>query len=184
MALRNNGGWDAVDAAFDDPPVSMEQIIHPERYLERDHPLEVSVAPVDTVLAASDGWAFVMERTLGEFYLRRHLRTQSLSNREVSRAATGWGGDRFQLYYNDRADELAWVLNLTWDTAQDAAEFAEIYEPFAVERGGDSAEHTLLDDIICVERVEDTLCLQHEDRTTNLALAPDMDTATDMINTQ
>jgi len=40
--LYERGGWDAVDRAYEDPPTSTAQIIHPERYPD-DSPREVSV---------------------------------------------------------------------------------------------------------------------------------------------
>ena len=30
--LWASGGWDAVDAAYDQPPASTEQVLHPEKY--------------------------------------------------------------------------------------------------------------------------------------------------------
>jgi len=48
--LREAGGWDAVNAAYDDPPASTEQTIHPETYGE-DEPTDVTVR--DT---SSDEW--------------------------------------------------------------------------------------------------------------------------------
>ncbi|SDF42069.1 Hvo_1808 family surface protein [Halorientalis regularis] len=53
--LREQGGWDAVDAAFDDPPESAEQAIYPDKYTPpRDSPATVSLS--DT---ATDGWTRV-----------------------------------------------------------------------------------------------------------------------------
>ncbi|RXK47279.1 Hvo_1808 family surface protein [Halorientalis pallida] len=53
--LREQGGWEAVDVAFDDPPESAEQAIYPDQYTEpRDSPATVSLS--DT---ATDGWTRV-----------------------------------------------------------------------------------------------------------------------------
>ncbi|SEW13511.1 Hvo_1808 family surface protein [Halobacterium jilantaiense] len=45
--LREEGGWDAVNAAYDDPPASTEQTIHPEKYGE-DEPTDVTVRDTST----------------------------------------------------------------------------------------------------------------------------------------
>ena len=43
--LYAQGGWDAVNDAYRDPPRSTEQLLHPERYLgDRDQPEKVEVA--------------------------------------------------------------------------------------------------------------------------------------------
>lgn len=75
--LREQGGWDAVNAAYADPPRTSSEILHPERFLRgvsgRDAALEPGaevageygvldwllgrgVTP-DTAVAAADGWA-------------------------------------------------------------------------------------------------------------------------------
>jgi len=45
--LREAGGWDAVNAVYDDPPASTEQTIHPEKYGE-DEPTDVTVRDTST----------------------------------------------------------------------------------------------------------------------------------------
>ena len=41
--LLGQGGWDSVDAAWDELPASTEQILHPERY-PSDAPVKVDAA--------------------------------------------------------------------------------------------------------------------------------------------
>lgn len=138
-ALYQEDGWNTVNEAFANPPVSTEQIYHPEKYLSGERPLEVDLVGVQALLGA--GWTQVLDRKMGEFYLRQYLDTQ-LSRAQVDRAATGWGGDRFQVYVNDEGDEVqrAWVMEIAWDEAAEGQEFAELYAEFGAERFGNAAD--------------------------------------------
>lgn len=184
--VRDRGGWDAVNAAFANLPVSTEQVLHPEKYFAGEMPQIVTLSP-DTPPegapegAPEDGWELLFERTLGEFYLREYLGTQ-LGNRAAQRAAAGWGGDRYRLYYNTNADEHAWILRLAWDTPTDAADFVSAYTDFAQLRMGAPAE--TIDDtgLHCWQDAEtaEALCLL-DDGDTFVAYAPDWEIAAAMI---
>jgi hypothetical protein len=121
MALLQARGEGAVDAAFADPPASTEQVLHPEKYLAHEAPLQVDVAAVAARLG--DGWAEVGRDTLGEELLRFWLREGGATASDAIRAAAGWGGDRL-VVLRGPAGELALALVTAWDSAADAAEFA------------------------------------------------------------
>lgn len=130
--LYREGGFEAVDAAWRNPPRSTEHILHPDRYLAGDDPQIVALAPLtDTLDAATGtpGWQLVDEDILGEFFLREYL-AQQLPATEVNRAATGWGGDRYAVYYQPAGDEMVMALRLAWDTPEDAAEFGRLYPTY------------------------------------------------------
>src|SRR4030042_1963131 len=61
--LFNVGGWSAVDAAYQNPPVSTEQILHPELY-PSDAPIPVDLADMASTLG--DGWGEAHRNQLGE----------------------------------------------------------------------------------------------------------------------
>jgi hypothetical protein len=134
--LRVEGGWPLVDAAFSNPPVSTEQILHPAKYLENEIPQEVTLPDLTDSLGA--GWELLLNRPLGEFYLRSHLKTQ-LESAPANTAAAGWGGDVYHIYTNAESGERAWALRITWDTPEDAAEFAEAYAVFGDAKFGETA---------------------------------------------
>ena len=184
LALRDAGGWDLVDAAYtDNPPASTEHILHPERYLAGDAPLSVTVASGLDVLG--DGWQFLLERTLGEFYLRQYLGTQ-LGRGVLNAAATGWGGDRYQLYYNDANDERAWILHLVMDTPEDSAEFESTFGQFASLRSGGTVANESPAGMACaLNAVQETLCYTSDGGNgLYIAFAPSMEDAAALINTQ
>ncbi len=127
-SLVEHGGWEHVHLAFtSDPPQSSEQIYHPQRYLAGEAPIVVSLP--DLVAIIGEGKHQVFDGVVGEFYLRQHLMT-ILSPSRATAAASGWGGDRLQIYKDSAADDLMWVWHLVWDGAEDAFEFAWAYRRF------------------------------------------------------
>ncbi len=131
MAMRADGGYAAVDAAFGDRPVSTEQIMHPEKYLEREDPVVVGLPDLTGTLGA--GWGESYEQTLGEMLTGVLVADgQSAPGPSVpgvlpalpnAEAAAGWGGDR--LVSLDGPDGT-WVVvwQTAWDSATDADEFS------------------------------------------------------------
>ncbi|MBA3415923.1 MAG: hypothetical protein H0U10_11935 [Chloroflexia bacterium] len=146
-ALRAEGGWEAVDAAYADLPESTEQILHPEKYLgERDDPIPVSLPELAPVLG--EGWELVDEDTLGELTVALLLAdlgpgegidrfTGALALPAAARnAAAGWGGDRYALWADDETEALVW--DSTWDTEEDARAFSRALALRSQERFGGS----------------------------------------------
>ncbi len=118
---RFNGfDWKVVDHLYRHPPVSTEQVLHPEKYTGNP---DLPAAPTDRFLATakSGGWEVVWENTLGEFLIRT-LFEQTLRLPEANRAAQGWGGDRY--YLLNRGDQEILVWSTVWDTLQESEEFA------------------------------------------------------------
>jgi hypothetical protein len=126
VQLLSGGGQDmaAIDDAFADPPVSTEQIIHFEKWLDREEPMALT----DPALAAGlgDGWEEVETTTIGEAFLRIILASYGEDAGDAGAAAEGWGGDRLVVASGpDEAFALAW--RLAWDSAAEAEEFAAAY---------------------------------------------------------
>ena len=122
LIAEGGGGYEAVNAAFDDPPDSTEQVLHPDKYVQREAPIEVRI-PSGIAGQVGEDWSETARDTLGELILRIWLTEYGVSAEGARRASEGWGGDRLVLL---RADDgsLAIGLKTTWDTADDALEFA------------------------------------------------------------
>jgi len=118
--IATGGGYAAVDAAFKSPPDSTEQILHPDKYVQREVPATVKLPDVATALGA--GWTAAGQDTLGELILSIWLTQGGVPRAEANVAATGWGGDRLVLLRGPD-DALGVGLVTTWDTAADASEF-------------------------------------------------------------
>ena len=122
--LWASGGWDAVDAAYADPPDSTEQVLHPDKYEVAEAPLEVTIPPLAAGLTAELGgpWEDVEQTTVGEEMVAIWLEHLGVTERGATEAAAGWGGDALAVANGpDGAWSLAW--HVVWDTAADATEF-------------------------------------------------------------
>ena len=129
MKLTNEGGWDAIDAAYKEPPLSTEQVLHFEKYRgpDRDEPTRLELGKLD----AGDGWKEVSRNVFGEWQIAVMLRGKPGS----STAAAGWDGDRFAAFVGPE-DRLGLVWETTWDSEKDAKEFAEAYAAFQTAKLG------------------------------------------------
>jgi hypothetical protein len=135
VQVLHGGSWDAVDAAYADPPQSTEQILHPDKYLSRDEPQILSLPPLTDTLGG--GWRLVEEETLGEFRMGLYLARQ-VDTVTAERASQGWDGDRYALYAQNGGQVL--VLKTVWDSAEDREEFMIAYQQVAnVKFGGPPA---------------------------------------------
>ena len=120
VSLWQKGGWDAVNRAYGDPPISTEQILHPEKYADqRDEPTEIELPNLAPALGP--GWTRLEENLFGEFQTAVLLEGEEGAG-DARQAAEGWDGDRFALYANGERDVVAW--RSAWDGDQDAEQFA------------------------------------------------------------
>ncbi|HLV37527.1 MAG TPA: hypothetical protein VKY59_20585 [Spirillospora sp.] len=171
--IQARGGWEAVNAAFqpENWPQSTEQILHPEKYLNGEAPLPVTLHDV----TLEPAWEIVWDTTFGEFYLREYLKTQ-LSNRAAALAAAGWGGDHYRIYRHTETGELAWVMRIEWDTARDAAEFADAYSDFLARRFADGVEQES-----CWSTAAESLCFTGDTVSHLIAYAPTLALAQQLL---
>jgi hypothetical protein len=114
--LRRAGGrWSLVDLAYKaHPPVSTEQILHPDAYFGADKPQRVRLR-AGAVLGR--GWTRAAAGTWGE------LQTRELVGSGA--AAAGWGGDHYELWQSDAGVGDALVMRWRWDTPRDERGFAD-----------------------------------------------------------
>jgi len=124
------GGWGVVDAAYRfRPPASSEQIMHPDKYLAVEQPDKVRLQA-----SPGAGWRRVVGGTWGEWA------TGQLIGNE---AATGWGGDRYELWQrgsDDCAapcrDRDALVMRWRWDDRASARRFEGALNEWSVGKPG------------------------------------------------
>ena len=153
------GGWDAVDAAYRDVPTSTEQILHPEKYLERDNPVTLSLPEPAELLG--EGWSEVHQNTLGELQTALLLANlppggglntitgQYEIPAPARNAAAGWDGDRYALWASgDDQEVLVW--RTTWDSQQDARAFAAALAHYEEQRWGGIFNGESADDVALV----------------------------------
>jgi hypothetical protein len=120
-------GWDEVVALYlSNPPVSTEQILHPEKWFANEKPANIRWPPFDSDPLFAD-WRLLLENTMGELQWRIVLRQQGLAAR-ANDIAAGWNGDRYAVF-KSKSSEDAWLVLFftTWDTERDAEEFEKAY---------------------------------------------------------
>ena len=119
------GGYGAVDQLFATPPDTTEQVLHADKLASREQPVKVTF-PEDLAARLGDGWKVSLQDTLGEMLLEIVLRDGGATASHD--AAAGWGGDRVALVEGPNGQKAV-VLDTTWDTAADAAEFEQALAP-------------------------------------------------------
>jgi hypothetical protein len=117
--------FDALDAAYDDPPDSTEQIIDVAAWPNGDEP--VSIETVDLAAALGEGWSEVDATPIGQASIEIMLAYLGVQRSVATEAADGWGGDEAVIASGpDDAFAVAW--RLAWDAPSDADEFVDAYE--------------------------------------------------------
>ena len=118
-AILRNGGWAALPGVFEKPPVSTQQILHPERYKSGKIPVEVTLPPIEKLLG--NGWAKLDENIMGEFGWREVFK-QFLGD-ERAKSLAAWDGDRYSLYEQEQTKKLVLVARLQLDSQEHTARF-------------------------------------------------------------
>jgi hypothetical protein len=121
-----HGGWPGLQRVYQHPPVSTQQIMHPETYFTETPvlPNEMTLHVPEGVLNAS--WQKLKRDVLGEFFLSVILQ-QFLSEEEARQSAAGWRGDRYELFEEQDSGRLLLVCVTAWDTPAQAATFFQSY---------------------------------------------------------
>jgi len=119
QALHDEGGWAAVNEAYANPPLTTEQVLHPDKYQSRE--LGEAVPPPEP---AAEGTR-VVSGDLGELFLRAWLSGGGGalipgfgSGRD---AAEGWDGAAYTVWVDTHGLNVA--MDTRWDSQADAREF-------------------------------------------------------------
>jgi hypothetical protein len=136
--LYNLGGWEAINDAYRNVPVSTEQILHPERY-PADQPEIVEIPDFMPILG--EGWRELDRGVMGEWYtfliLAHGLIPEArLSESESKAASDGWGGDEYLVYYDDQNSIIVLVMHTSWESVNDATQFYNAFQKHSTARFG------------------------------------------------
>ena len=137
MGIWQEGGWDAVNEAWENPPTTSEQIIHPEKYHDGEGAIPVAITDPQPLFG--DDWRIIEDNEWGELGTRVYLENGGASGNSASDAAQGWGGDGVYVITNDEESAMVWTT--AWDTEDDAVEFVEtLIEAEATRLGVDTED--------------------------------------------
>jgi hypothetical protein len=114
-------GKEAFAEVFRHPPVSTQQILHPEKYFER-------VAPLNTKLPqtqAARGLRKVIDGSFGEFDHRILLR--QYGGTEAESLAVKWRGSAFQIVQRKGGETAVLMYASEWEDEEAARQFFRFY---------------------------------------------------------
>jgi hypothetical protein len=121
--LVERGGVAALTAALADPPLSSEELLHPERYLAPSRRRPLALFPEDAAGFAPE-CETAATSSYGELGLRVRLIEGGIAEAQAERVADGWDGDRAWLLDCARGSVVAWLFQ--FDSESDARELADV----------------------------------------------------------
>ena len=116
--LRARSGWADFHKVFGNPPVSTQQILHPDLYLAGIAPRRVSLPDFSPLLPP--GWRLLDENIAGEFGMHGILK-QFLGEERAARLSPAWAGDRYAIFEHEKTKEVILVFRLRLESVEDAA---------------------------------------------------------------
>lgn len=132
--ILDKRGWLGVNLLYSSPPLSTEQVLHPEKYLDLpDPPTRIDLEDLSYLFPT--GWKEIENNVLGELMVRV-LFQQFFSEEEGKMVADGWDGDRFVAFR--RGEEVSFIWATVWDSSKDAEEFFEKYQEILSKKYGGS----------------------------------------------
>lgn len=118
--LKAHDGWQDLHLIFEHPPVSTQQIMHPEKYLADVQPVAIKLPDWKAVAPAD--WKLLEENVMGEFGVEELLK-QFLGEDAAKLTSPGWTGDRYAVFEDSKDKTLPIVFVLDMDNEEDAARF-------------------------------------------------------------
>ena len=99
QVLKANSGWSDFKKVFENPPVSTQQILHPELYLTGMKAMPVVMPDLKGVVPVE--WKMLEENVFGEFGLHEVLK-QFLGEERAARLSPAWAGDRYAVFESEK----------------------------------------------------------------------------------
>ncbi|HVW31208.1 MAG TPA: hypothetical protein VHL53_01605 [Acidimicrobiia bacterium] len=123
--LMTDGGAARVNAAFQNPPTTSEQIIHPDKFLAGEGPKPLADPPADAPAIRSG--------SMGQLMISLML-AQVLDSGDAESAADGWGADRYVAWMNGA--QTCVRLAITMDTPDKTTEMGQALASWAKDTPG------------------------------------------------
>ncbi|NJE43307.1 hypothetical protein [Thermococcus sp. GR6] len=130
--LYEKGNWELVNEAYSRYPISTQQVMHPELYLE-------NIAPVNVTLNIPESSRVLKDDRMGEFYAYILLRDHGYDNKTAWSISSTWRGDRLLLTQNASGYLLQWKV--IFSNEESAKAFGEALEKLA--KGNTYANYTI-----------------------------------------
>ena len=131
--LKANSGWSDFKKVFEHPPVSTQQILHPNLYLQGVKPRLVTLPHLGS--AIPHGWKKLDENVVGEFSLAE-LFKQFLGEDQAKKFSPMWSGDRYALFENKKSKVTLLIVLYALDNPDDASKFYSAYRDLLAKKYG------------------------------------------------
>ena len=132
--LKATGSWADFQKVFKDPPLSTQQILHPDLYFDHLKPETVRLPHLKSDMPR--GYLELDDDIVGEFALGEVLK-QFLGPGDAEEYAPMWRGDRYALFENKSSKQTILVVLLALRSESDTKRF------FAAYRKALEAKHSL-----------------------------------------
>jgi hypothetical protein len=123
-AILKPGGWSQISGVFTKPPLSTQQILHPDLYREGKAPAALTLASMEK--AVGTDWKKLEDNVMGEFGWKEVLK-QFLGDTKAEPVSTGWDGDRYQTYEHKQTKRLILITRERWATEDQKKQFFSAY---------------------------------------------------------
>ena len=122
--LQAHTGWIDFKTAFENPPASSSQVMHPDLYFKKVAPKSVELPAAKEFL--SDEWQKLDENVLGELRLRGML-TKYVGWVTAGNAASTWDGDRYQIWENQKDKRTLLIYRQDFSDTAGTSNFFSTY---------------------------------------------------------
>lgn len=119
-AQLHSVGWSALQGMFAKPPLSTQQILHPELYKSGKVPKSVTVPAFEKWL--SPDWVKLEDDTMGEFGWLEVLK-QFVDADSAASLAAPWEGDHYIVYEQKQTKKLLLATKLAFSSEEAASRF-------------------------------------------------------------
>lgn len=174
QAILDEGGWESVNAVYENPPASTTQLMHPELYLDGVEPIDMSV--VDPAEVLGEEWTEFDNDVAGEATVLLTLTDgePAVDDDVAEAAAEGWRGDRYVVSGTEDETVLVWAT--TWASEDDALEFAGVFAPREEERHNATTTGALEDGELRLDGEEMNGLIRVDGSEVHYIMAPDLET--------
>jgi hypothetical protein len=122
--LKATSGWADFHKVFENPPVSTQQILHPEMYLAGVKPPPLALPKIKSILP--HGWKELDQNVMGEYGLNEVLK-QFLDKEGAASLSPDWAADRYSISESGDKSQTLLIFLLRLQHGENARTFFARY---------------------------------------------------------
>jgi hypothetical protein len=123
-AVLKGAGWSNLPGLFTRPPVSTQQILHPELYRANKPAPVVTLPAMDKAIGSE--WKKLEDNIMGEFGWKEVLK-QFLAETKATAVSMAWDGDRYQVYEHKQGKKLLLIARVRLVSEDQGRQFFAAY---------------------------------------------------------